>query len=116
MNNQFTKYERARILGARALQLSMDAPILLKLKKEDMENLNYDCMKIAEKELDEGVLPISINRPLPEKRESKLKAVKKENVEDKPEETEIKKEDIVEELVESLEDESGDDVSSSEED
>ena len=34
LEEKFTKYEIARILGARSLQLSMDAPILLKLTKE----------------------------------------------------------------------------------
>jgi len=75
---QFTKYERARILGARALQISMDAPVLLKLDKETLEQLNYDSLKIAQKELDEGVLPISIHRPLPEKKDTKLSTIKKE--------------------------------------
>lgn len=75
----FTKYERARILGARALQISMDAPVLLKLTPEELEKLNYDSLKIARKELDEGVLPISINRPLPEKKDSKLKGIKKQD-------------------------------------
>ncbi len=76
--SEFTKYERARILGARALQISMDAPVLLKLTPEQLEELNYDSLKIAKKELDDNVLPISIIRPLPEKKESKLKAIKRE--------------------------------------
>jgi len=76
--NEFTKYERARILGARALQISMDAPVLLKLNPKELEDLSYDSLKIAQRELDEGVLPISINRPLPERREAKLKVIKKE--------------------------------------
>ena len=32
----FTKYEKARILGARALQIAMNAPLLIKIKKEDL--------------------------------------------------------------------------------
>lgn len=75
----FTKYEKARILGARALQISMDAPVLLKLDKKELEELSYDSLKIAQKELETGVLPISITRPLPERKESKLKAIKKES-------------------------------------
>ena len=65
IEEQFTKYEIARILGARSLQLAMDAPILLKLTKEEEEELNYDTLKIAEKELEAGVLPITVKRPLP---------------------------------------------------
>lgn len=75
---EFTKYERARILGARALQISMDAPVLLKLSDEELKALNYDSLKIAQKELDMGVLPITITRPLPERKEAKLKSIKKE--------------------------------------
>ena len=33
MNQNFTKYERARILGARALQIAMNAPLLIKIAK-----------------------------------------------------------------------------------
>lgn len=69
----FTKYEKARILGARALQLAMNAPLLLKISDEDLMKINYDVLKIAEIELASGVLPISIKKPFPEKKEGKLK-------------------------------------------
>lgn len=81
-HQEFTKYEIARIVGARALQLAMDAPMLLKLSKEDLETLRYDALRIAQKEFDEDVLPISIHRPLPARRLTKLKAVKEERIED----------------------------------
>lgn len=68
---QYTKYEKARILGARALQISANAPILIKLSKEQLEALNYDPIKIAELEFEEGVLPITVKRPLPKKIETK---------------------------------------------
>ena len=35
----FTKYEKARILGARALQVAMNAPSLVKIKQEDLEEI-----------------------------------------------------------------------------
>ena len=73
---EFTKYERARIIGARGLQISMDAPLLLKLKEEELESVNYDPLKIAEKELNSGVLPISVNRPMPEAKDEKLENIK----------------------------------------
>jgi len=41
-----TKYERARIIGTRALQISKNAPVLIDLGKEDI-----DPIIIAEKEL-----------------------------------------------------------------
>ena len=73
---EFTKYEKARILGARGLQISMDAPLLLKISEDDLNGVNYDPLKIAEKELASGVLPISVNKPMPIKEESDLEKIK----------------------------------------
>ena len=73
---EFSKYERARIIGARALQISMDAPILINLDEKELNVLNYDPLKIAEKELDSGVLPISVKRPMPQRKESSLEKIK----------------------------------------
>ena len=81
MPEQFVKYERARILGARALQLSMNAPILTKIDKELLSSLNFDPLRIAEIELDSGILPISVNRPLPQKREEEIDKLKIEKTE-----------------------------------
>ena len=84
---EFSKYEKARILGARGLQISMDAPLLIKISEEDLNGVNYDPLRIAEKELDSGVLPISVKRPLPEKEEIELEKIK---VEDKDVSDEVK--------------------------
>lgn len=62
----YTKYEKARMIGSRALQLSMGAPFLLKLSKKDLKSLNYNPINIASKEFDEGVIPITVKRPIPE--------------------------------------------------
>ncbi len=62
---KYTKYEKARIIGARALQIAMGAPLLLKLKEEELEKLNFNPIEIAKKEFNEGVLPITIRRPMP---------------------------------------------------
>ena len=75
---EFSKYERARIIGARGLQISMDAPILVKMSDEDLEGVNFDPLRIAEKELDSGVLPISVNRPMPERKEEDIAKIKVE--------------------------------------
>ena len=77
-SQEFSKYERARIIGARGLQISMDAPLLLDLKEDELDGINYDPLRIAEKELDSGVLPISVNKPMPEKKEEDLEKVKVE--------------------------------------
>ncbi|MCK9596117.1 DNA-directed RNA polymerase subunit K [Candidatus Pacearchaeota archaeon] len=79
----FSKYETARILGARALQISMNAPLLIKINKEDLEKINYDAIKIAEVELNSEILPISIYRPFPEKRDEKLKRVRGQQISEK---------------------------------
>ncbi|MBT3691015.1 DNA-directed RNA polymerase subunit K [Candidatus Woesearchaeota archaeon] len=62
---KLTKYEKARIIGARALQLSMGAPLLLKLGKSELTGLNYNPIKIAMLEFEKGILPITIKRPMP---------------------------------------------------
>jgi DNA-directed RNA polymerase subunit K len=73
---EFSKYERARIIGARGLQISMDAPLLTEMSEEELGGVNYDPLKIAEKELDDGVLPISVNRPMPSKKGESLEKIK----------------------------------------
>jgi len=81
-NEQFTRYEIARIIGARALQLAMDAPLLLKIGKKELEEIKYEALKIAELEFKENVLPISIHRPIPRKGKDKLGTQKEEIVSD----------------------------------
>lgn len=56
-----TKYERARLLGTRALQLSMNAPPLVELDAGET-----DPLKIAAKELRERKLPLIVRRYLPD--------------------------------------------------
>ncbi|KAK9479040.1 DNA-directed RNA polymerase [Lipomyces japonicus] len=55
-----TKYERARILGTRALQISMNAPVLVDLEGET------DPLQIAMKELAQKKIPLIIRRYLPD--------------------------------------------------
>eukprot|EP00128_Syssomonas_multiformis_P015178 Colp12_sorted_trinity150504_noHs@25972 len=55
-----TKYERARVLGTRALQISMNAPIMVEPEGET------DPLEIARKELREKKIPIIIRRYLPD--------------------------------------------------
>jgi DNA-directed RNA polymerase subunit K len=94
MKQEFTKYEIARILGARALQISMDAPLLIKMDKEELERIRYDPIKIAEAEFYSEVLPITVKRPLPKKTEAKLK---REVVIEKKEDKDVSKKEKVEE-------------------
>ncbi len=62
-----TKYEKARIIGARALQIAMGAPMLLKSTKKELEEIRYSPIEIAKREFEGELLPISIKRPLPTK-------------------------------------------------
>ena len=86
MEQEFTKYERARILGARALQIAMNAPLLIKISEKDLEKINFDALKIAEIELASNVLPISIKKPMPQKKEGPLKRTKTPKISDQAKE------------------------------
>lgn len=58
----YTRYERARIVGARALQISMGAPILVRTDK-------IDPLGIAMAEFDAGRVPITVRRYIGNKTE-----------------------------------------------
>ena len=64
---KLTKYERARLVGARALQISMGAPFMVELNEAELEKINFNPIEIAKIELSKGVLPITIRRPMPQK-------------------------------------------------
>lgn len=49
----YTRYERARIIGARSLQIAMGAPTFVEAEEEDPR-------EIAKKELEEEKLPITV--------------------------------------------------------
>ncbi|TFH49965.1 MAG: DNA-directed RNA polymerase subunit K [Methanothrix sp.] len=52
---KYTRYERARIVGARALQVFMGAPVLI-------DTNNTDPLEIALEEMKLGVIPITVKR------------------------------------------------------
>lgn len=53
---KYTRYERARIVGARALQISMGAPVLLK----DIKTI--EPIDVALEELERGLIPITVKK------------------------------------------------------
>ena len=55
MSQQYNRYERARIIGARALQVAYGAPVLV-----DTEQTQP--ILIAAEEYDADVLPFTVNR------------------------------------------------------
>ena len=56
-----TKYEKARVLGTRALQISKNAPLMITPVPGES-----DPYKLAERELTEGKIPFIIRRYLPD--------------------------------------------------
>jgi len=54
---EITRFEKARIIGARALQIKFDAPVLI-----DISDGVIDPIKIAEREFQAGVIPITVKR------------------------------------------------------
>ena len=56
-----TRFERARIVGIRALQINMGAPVLIDVTLFD-KKIREDPVLIAEKELELGILPLTIVR------------------------------------------------------
>ncbi len=54
---EYTRFEKARIVGARALQISMGAPTLIKLPKDVISPID-----IAMVEFKEDAIPITVKR------------------------------------------------------
>jgi DNA-directed RNA polymerase subunit K len=54
-NPLYTRYERARIIGARALQISMGAPLLIQTER-------IDPLEIAIEEFTQNKIPITVKR------------------------------------------------------
>jgi DNA-directed RNA polymerase subunit K len=57
--DRLTRFEVARIIGARALQIALGAPILVDYRGE------FDPIKIAEEEFKANRIPMTIKRTLP---------------------------------------------------
>ncbi|HYM39806.1 MAG TPA: DNA-directed RNA polymerase subunit K [Thermoplasmata archaeon] len=56
---RYTRFEKARIIGARALQISMGAPIVI-----DIPSGMVDPIEIAWTEFDASAIPITVKREL----------------------------------------------------
>mgnify|MGYP002338705191 CR=1 FL=1 len=59
--DEMTRFERARIISARALQLDMGAPSLV-------EREGSDVISTARKEFEEGVVPLTVKSKNPPKK------------------------------------------------
>jgi len=58
----YTRFERARIIGARALQIAMGAPVLVE------DDGRADPLVVSIAELESGVIPITVKRKVSGKR------------------------------------------------
>lgn len=63
MTKTTSKYEKARIIGARALQLSMGAPFMVKLSAEELEKIRYSPIEIAKLEFEKDAIPLTVKHP-----------------------------------------------------
>lgn len=61
--HEYTKYEHARIIGARALQISMGAPFFINLSDEELKKIGYNAVEIAKLEFKQGLIPITVKKP-----------------------------------------------------
>jgi DNA-directed RNA polymerase subunit K len=55
---EYTRFEKARIIGARALQIARGATPLIKDSKEIR-----DPIRIAELEFEQGIIPLNTKKP-----------------------------------------------------
>jgi DNA-directed RNA polymerase subunit K len=51
---EYNRFQKARIVGARALQIKMGAPILIKIKED------IPALEVAKLEFERGVIPITV--------------------------------------------------------
>ncbi len=59
---EYTRFEKTRIISARALQISLGAPLLIPAKANEL-----DPIELAKKEFEKGLIPITIKRKMPKK-------------------------------------------------
>jgi len=62
---EYSKFEKARMIGSRALQIAMGAPFLVKLEAKDLKKIKYNPIEIAKMEFEKGIIPITVRRPIP---------------------------------------------------
>jgi len=59
--DEFTRFEVARLVGARALQIALGAPVLVKKSEQT------DAIELAKEEFRKKMIPITVKRELPDK-------------------------------------------------
>ncbi len=71
--DKLTKYEKARIIGARSLQISMGVPMMVKLTPKKLEEIGYNLLEIAKMEFEERVISLEVVRDPRQTPETKKK-------------------------------------------
>mgnify|MGYP001584052197 CR=1 FL=1 len=61
----YTRFEKARIIGARALQISSGAPMLITFSDGELAAMRYNPVEIAKREFDADLIPLTVRRPFP---------------------------------------------------
>lgn len=59
---KLSKYEVARLIGSRALQIANGANFLVKLTDRDLEAIGYNPVEIAKKEFEAGKIPLKLRK------------------------------------------------------
>jgi len=60
-----TKYEKARLIGARALQISQGAPLGIKVSQRQFEQARYSPVELAKLEFEQDKILLKVKRCLP---------------------------------------------------
>jgi DNA-directed RNA polymerase subunit K len=68
---KLTRFEKARIIGARALQISQGAPFYIDLKEKDLEKIGYNPIEIAKLEFANDLIPMTVKRSTVQERRNK---------------------------------------------
>jgi DNA-directed RNA polymerase subunit K len=59
---KYTRFEKARIIGARSLQIAQGAPFFIDLKENDLEAIRFNPIEIAKMEFEQGLIPLTVKR------------------------------------------------------
>lgn len=62
---KYTRFEKTRLIGARALQIAMGAPFHVDLSEKDLEAIRFNPIEIAKLEFEKGLIPMDIKRTGP---------------------------------------------------
>lgn len=62
---KYTRFEKARLIGARALQIAQGAPFMVDLSSKDLEAIRFNPIEIAKLEFEKGVIPMDVKRAVP---------------------------------------------------